>query len=348
MSQKIRTLLIEDSGLMRILISDLLRRDPEITVVDTATNGKEGIEKAGRHKPDVVITDMVMPEYDGLYVVKHIMKNMPMPVIVLSALEKTDPKVFDALHAGAFDFVDKPRENVATQLKEHNYPLLSMVKAAVAANAGSLIRQKAKKNNNHHHTFGQLLNYDIIAIGASTGGPGAIESILKMLPANLSVPVVIAQHMPERFLESFAVRLNNYSPLPVKLAQKGDILQGGTIYIAPGHSNMKVGYHPGTGEPFISFSKKIFKEFNYPSVDCLFESVATTFGKRALGVVLTGMGKDGTEGLKAIAKSGGFTLAQDEASSVVFGMPKNAWENGAAQRLVKLHEIPAFLVSCLS
>ncbi len=348
MSQKIRTLLIEDSGLMRILISDLLRRDPKIEVVDTANNGKDGIEKVRMHKPDVVITDMVMPEYDGLYVVQRIMKEMLTPVIVLSALEKTDPKVFDALHAGAFDFVDKPKENIATQLKQGNYPLLAMVKAAAATNVASLIKQKVNRNNNHHHTFGQQLNYDIIAIGASTGGPGAIEAILNKLPTNLSVPVVIAQHMPERFLESFALRLNNSTPLPVKLARKGDILRGGTIYMAPGHSNMKINKHPISGDPFVTFSKRTFKEFNYPSVDCLFESVAATFGKKAIGVILTGMGKDGTEGLKAISNSGGFTIAQDEQSSVVFGMPKNAWEAGAAKRIVKLHEIPGFLVSCLS
>jgi two-component system chemotaxis response regulator CheB len=213
----------------------------------------------------------------------------------MSSLEKTDPKVFDALNAGAFDFVDKPKENIADQLKNGTYPLLAMVKAAVISNTVSLGTQKVKRNNHHNHTFSQQLNYDIIAIGASTGGPGAIEAILKMLPANLSIPVVIAQHMPERFLESFALRLNNTTPLTVKLAQKGDLLQRGVIYIAPGHSNMKVGAHPGTGEPFISFTKRQFKEFNDPSVDCLFESIATTYGKKAIGVVLTGMGKDGTE-----------------------------------------------------
>jgi len=347
MSQKIRTLLVEDSGLMRILISDLLRRDPEISLVDTATNGKEGVEKVRKHKPDVVITDMIMPKYDGLFVVQRIMQEIPTPVIVLSALEKTDPKVFDALHAGAFDFVDKPRENVATQLKGETYPLLAMVKAAMAANAASLLKQSAQRKNNHHHTFGQQLNYDIIAIGASTGGPGAIEAILKKLPVNLSIPVVVAQHMPERFLEAFAMRLNNHTPLTVKLAQKGEILEGGVIYIAPGHSNMKVGTHPGSRAPFISFSKRSFKEFNFPSIDCLFASVAATFGKKAIGVVLTGMGKDGTEGLGAIAQSGGFTIAQDEQSSVVFGMPKSAWEAGVARQLVRLTEIPGFLVSCL-
>lgn len=348
MSEKIKTLLIEDSGLMRILIADLLRSDPEITVLDTASNGKEGIEKVRLYNPDVVITDMVMPEYDGVYVVQRVMEDMPRPVVLLSALEKTNPKVFDALEAGAFDFVDKPKENVATQLKKGTYPLLAMVKEAASSNALSLINQRVRRKNNHTHTFDQQLNYDIIAIGASTGGPGAIEVILKKLPSNLSIPVIIAQHMPERFLESFAVRLDKNTPLTVKLAQNGDLLQGGVIYIAPGHSNTKVGIHPSKGVPFINFSRRKYKEFNYPSVDCLFESIAAVYANKALGVILTGMGKDGTVGSKAIVQAGGFTVAQDEESSVVFGMPKNAWAAGAVKQIVKLQEIPGFVVSCLS
>lgn len=345
MSGKIKVLLIEDSGLMRLIISDILRKDKAIEIVDTAENGKDGVEKTLKHNPDVVVTDLIMPHYDGVYAVKHIMKQKPTPIVVLSSLGKADPIVFDALKEGAVDFVDKPKEKVISNIREVNHVLIEAVKAAQKANVMPLPRPD--KAITHVHTFNAQLNYDIIAIGASTGGPGAVEKVIDKLPANLSIPVVIAQHMPERFLESFAKRLDLLTPLKVKLAEKGELLSGGTVYIVPGHSNTKVGRDAFSGKITFSSTKREFREFNFPSVDCLFLSVAATYASKAIGVILTGMGKDGTEGIKAIYEAGGYTIAQDEASSVVYGMPKSAIDSGVIKKSVPIYDISSFIIGCL-
>ncbi|QHT67723.1 chemotaxis-specific protein-glutamate methyltransferase CheB [Rhodocytophaga rosea] len=345
MSGKIKVLLIEDSGLMRLIISDILRTDKDIEIVDTAENGKDGVEKTLKHTPDVVVTDLVMPYYDGVYAVKHIMKQKPTPIVVLSSLGKADPIVFDALKEGAVDFIDKPKEKVISNIRDVNHVLIEAVKAAQKANVMALPKQD--KTITHVHTFDTQLNYDVIAMGASTGGPGAVEKVIDKLPANLSIPVVIAQHMPERFLESFAKRLDILTPLKVKLAEKGELLTGGTVYIVPGNSNTKVGRDAFTGKITFSFTKREFREFNYPSVDCLFLSIAETYASKAIGVILTGMGKDGTEGMKAIYEAGGYTIAQDEASSVVYGMPKSALESGVIKKSVPIYDISSFIIGCL-
>lgn len=344
-SQKITTVLIEDSGLMRILLADILRSDPEITLLSTAMNGKEGVEKVGQLKPDVVITDMVMPQFDGLYVVKQLMQQHPVPIILLSSLEKKDPQIFDALSAGAFEFINK--EQVVALAKQGHFPLNKLVKTAAMAKSSSLIFRKIRKNTNAH-SFAKDLPYQIIAIGASTGGPAAIEAVIKQLPANLKIPVVIVQHMTEQFLPSFAQRLNKLSPLHIKLAESNESLVGGTVYIAPGHANMKITSSGVAAIPTVTFTKKIFREFNFPSADCLLGSVAEVYRDKAIGVILTGMGKDGTEGLQAIYQQNGYTIAQDESSSVVFGMPKSAVDAGVVKQVVKLREMGGFLISCLS
>jgi two-component system, chemotaxis family, protein-glutamate methylesterase/glutaminase len=337
---KIKTLLIEDSGFMRILLSDLLRKDENIEVVATAINGLEGVEKVKTFKPDVVITDMVMPQYDGLYVVQQLMKEMPLPIILLSSLDRANPKIFDALKEGAFDFVDKPQQD---QLSQGYLPLTNMVREASLADYLKL-RQKVKGRNTSEHTFEARLNYDIIAIGASTGGPSAVELMVTNLPANLAIPVLIAQHMPERFIESFAARLADLG-LRVSVAKDGENLLGNHIYLAPGTANMRIDFSGSS--PVAKLVLDPYKEFNHPSIDCLFESVADIYGSRAIGVILTGMGKDGTAGLAKIREAGGLTLAQDELSSVVYGMPKVAFETGAAKHQISLTEIPNFIITAL-
>ncbi len=341
----IGTLLIEDSGLMRIMLSDLLRSDPDIALLGTASNGKDGLLKARQLKPDVIITDMVMPQMDGLAVVQAVMEQRPVPVILLSALDKENPLVFEALSAGAFDFLNK--EVVGHAATDQQSPLNAMIKAAVNATPETLGRLKVRKNN-HTHSFAAQLPYEIIAVGASTGGPTAVEGLLNGLPANLTIPVVVAQHMPEQFLPAFANRLNGAGPLRVKLAERNEVLRGGTVYILPGHTNTKIRRDERTQQPVFQFTNRQFKEFNHPSVDCLFSSLAQVYGQKTIGVLLTGMGKDGTRGLGAIQDQQGYTIGQDESSCVVFGMPKQAIEAGVVQQVMPLREIPGFLVSCLS
>jgi len=338
---KIKTLIIDDSGFMRILLSDLLRKDGGIEVIATANNGLDGVEKVKSLKPDVVITDMVMPQFDGLYVVQQLMKDMPVPIIVLSSLDRTDPKIFDALREGAFDFIDKPRDN---EIAQGYSSLTQMVREASMTDYLKLL-QRSKGRNTSVHTFEPRLNYDIIVIGASTGGPSAVKTILNNLPANLSIPVVIAQHMPDRFIESFAVRLKERTGLNVSVARNGEQLLSNHIYLAPGTANMQINLLGSS--PAIKYISNRYKEFNNPSIDCIMESVASVYGRRAIGVVLTGMGKDGTQGLHKIKEAGGLTLTQDEASCVVYGMPKVAFQTGAASHQIPLSEIPNFIISAL-
>lgn len=340
--QKIKVLLIEDSGFMRIFLSDLLRSDKSLEVIGTAANGYDGVEKAKLLNPQVVITDMIMPQYDGLYVVRKLMEEMPLPIILLSSLDRTDPQIFDALKIGAFDFLDKPKDTNSTK----GYPrLVEMVKEASMADYLKL-RNKAKGRNTSGHTFEAKLNYDIIVIGASTGGPSAVEYVVSNIPNNLSIPIIIAQHMPERFIESFAVRLKDSTGLKVSVAQEGEPLLPNHVYLAPGTSNMRVEYK-SSQSPVVRYVTDHYKEFNSPSIDCMFESVAAVYGKRAVGVVLTGMGKDGMLGLSKIKEAGGLTVTQDEESSVVYGMPKAAFESGAARHQIPLKDIPNFIVTAL-
>lgn len=345
MSSRIRTVLIDDSAFMRKLIRDIIGSDDSIELVGIANNGQQGTQLAIELQPDVVITDMVMPDYDGVYVVSSLMEKQPVPIILLSSLEKTDNRIFDALKQGAFEFIDKPTDFQRDRIG--NYRLIDLIKEASRTDVSALKAKQQANRNNFQHSFGDALNYDVLVIGASTGGPGAVETIITNLPCNLKIPVIVAQHMPTRFLESFTQRLNEASQLPVKLASKGETLHGGVVYVAPGETNTKVDINVLTKKPMINFTQKKFQEFNYPSIDCLFESVAETYGKNCIGVILTGMGKDGAVGLKKIREQGGYTIAQDEESSVVYGMPKVAYETGAVQQVLTLKHIPGFIVSCL-
>lgn len=345
MASRIRTVLIDDSAFMRKVISDIIKTDDTIELVGIANDGRQGSEMALQLKPDVVITDMVMPDYDGMYVVNSVMDQQPVPIILLSSLEKSNSRIFDALQRGAFEFIDKPTDMSSFRISD--YHLLDLIKEASRTDISLLKAKQLAGKNTNSHSFSESLHYKIIVIGASTGGPGAIELLINNLPKNLKIPVVVAQHMPSRFLETFAHRLNEQCPLPVKLAHKGESLKGGVIYLAPGETNTLIDFNPISGWPIVNFTDRKYSEFNYPSVDCLFESVAEKFGQHSIGVILTGMGKDGTKGLKRIRDAGGFTIAQDEESSVVYGMPKAALEFGAVKQVVSLKEIPGFIVSCL-
>ncbi|MBK6267253.1 chemotaxis-specific protein-glutamate methyltransferase CheB [Marivirga sp. S37H4] len=340
---KISVLVVEDSALMRILLSDIINADKSIELIGTAKNGLEGVEKAQKLRPDVIISDMIMPEYDGLYLVKRIMNDNPTPVILLSALDKNNELILDALQKGAFDFLDKPKEDITKSIKAKNYPLTDLVKVAAQSN----IKNFKVKENKNSHAFNGSLNYKLIVIGASTGGPGAIENIILQLPNNLILPIIIAQHMPESFIQSFAKRLNLLTELQVKVAESGEELKPGYIYLAPGTANLELRKNPHSDGVITHFSKKQYVEFNYPSIDCIMESAAKIYGSKMIGVILTGMGKDGSEGLKKVKEKGGITIAQDEKTAVVYGMPKNAFDTGATDRLVPIDQMGGYLVSCL-
>lgn len=330
-------MLIEDSGFMRIILSDLLREDGMIEVMATASNGFDGVSKARELKPDVIITNMVMPQYDGLYVVQTLTKEMAVPIIVLSSLHRSDPKIYNALQEGAFSFLGKPAKSEI----ENGYGRLRTV-----IHEASRVQPRVEIISNPRAIAPagkSRPQFDIIALGVSTGGPKTIEYIVNNLPEYIDVPILVAQHMPDLFIESLASRLNDTSPWRASVLQDGEEIRSNRIYFAPGTSNVRI-VRNAANIPVVTFVNDIYKEFNNPSVDCLFESIAEVYGARALAVILTGMGKDGVTGLQKIKENGGVTVAQDETSSVVYGMPRAAFESGAALHKLSIQEIPDFII----
>jgi two-component system chemotaxis response regulator CheB len=288
---------------------------------------------------------MNMGEYDGIYGVKKIMENCPTPIIILSAMGNSDMEpILDALSLGAVDYLNKPVSN-NVNIREVGAPLILKVKEAAKVHISKVL-VAPKIMNVNPHSFSDQLNYDVIVIGSSTGGPSAVEKVITNLPGNLNIPVLIAQHMPSNFVPSFANRLDALTPLSVTMARKDDVVEKGSILIAPGSRNIIVKRE--NNKVVIDYTNQRYKDFNFPSVTGLMESVAEVYGSRCIGVILTGMGKDGTEGMKAINDAGGYTIAQNEESCVVFGMPRSAIAEGCIKQIVPLNEIGGFLVSCLS
>lgn len=344
-NKSIKVLVADDSVLMRILIKDILEEDSEIKVIAQAKDSKEALELCTLLKPDVVLLDMNMGEYDGIYGVKKIMQNCPTPIIILSAMGNSDMEpILDALSLGAVDYLNKPVSN-NVNIREVGAPLISKVKEAAKIHIAK-VSEPSKIVNVNPHSFSEQLNYDVIVIGSSTGGPSAVEKVITNLPGNLNIPVLIAQHMPSNFVPSFANRLDALTPLSVTMARKDDVVEKGNILIAPGSRNIIVKRE--NNKVVIDYTNQRYKDFNFPSVTGLMESVAEVYGNRCIGVILTGMGKDGTDGMKAIFDAGGYTIAQNEESCVVFGMPRSAIAEGCVKQIVPLNEIGGFLVSCLS
>jgi two-component system chemotaxis response regulator CheB len=285
---------------------------------------------------------MNMGEFGGLYAVEKIMKESPLPILILSAVGNTDLQpIFDALQLGAVDYLNKP-ERGNSKIREIGSDLLKKIKSLTRANPKAIAHAQA---NTHKHTFDEIKKYDIIVIGASTGGPSAIEEIVVSLPSNLNVPVLIGQHMPTNFIGQFVKRLNKLSPLSVVEGSKSMTPKPGMVVIAPGFGNMILKKERKNIK--IDFTEEVFKEYNNPSINSIMLSAAKMFGARTLAVILTGMGKDGVRGLKAIKDAGGYTIAQDEKSSVIYGMPKVAVETGAVTKSMHIKEIGSFLVNSL-
>lgn len=346
-NEKIKVLIADDSALMRILISDILKEESDIEIISKVRDGKEAAEEVLKLRPDVVVLDLTMGDYDGIYAVKRIMKECPTPIIILSAMGNTDmAPILEALAEGAVDYLNKPVtfNSNKDEIKEQ---LTKKIKEVSNHNVKGNVSKKIIAANINPHSFGQKLNYDIIVIGSSTGGPGAVETVITNLPGNLTVPVIIVQHMPANFVPSFAARLDKLTPLTVKMGLKDDLVEAGKIILAPGSRNMIV-KRDKNNKVVIDFTTEKFKEYNHPSVNGLMISAAKVFGKKCIGVILTGMGKDGTEGMKAIKQEGGYNIAQSKDSCVVYGMPKAAVEEGVVDQVVPLKEIGGFLVSCLS
>ncbi len=348
-SVKIKVLLVDDSSFMRVVLADIINAHPKIEVTDTASNGKEAIEKTLTSRPNVVLLDLTMADYDGMYALQKIMEQHPVPVIILSSIRSTNPRaIVEALNAGAYDFLDKPTGLVGSKIRQIEDQICHKIIEASQVDPQNLVL-KIKKSTNFNHSFqDSTLHYQIIAIGASTGGTGAIEHILMNFPKNLPVPVVICQHMPADFIVSYAERLGHATQLLVKVAAHNEPLVDGTIYLLPGHINTKIVKNNINGQPHFEFTSEIFEEYNHPSIDCMMQSVAEVYLQKSIGIILTGMGKDGTFGLSKIFKNGGYTIAQDQKSCVVYGMPKAAFEANIVNKVVSLHDMPSFIISAIA
>lgn len=342
MNKKIKVLIVDDSLLFRETLAKKLSEDIEIEVIAKAQDVFEARDMIIKYRPDVMTLDVEMPKMNGIEFVKRLMPQYPLPTIVVSSI---NDKVFDALNAGAVDFVTKPNSNHNTDMFIKD--LTSKIKIASTAKVGYHKRTVIKTNNITKRAETDVSD-QIIAIGASTGGTNALYDILKALPSEHMPGIVIVQHMPPVFTKLYAERLNNNFSFEIKEAKQGDEILPGTVLIAPGGFHMRV----------VKKGKKYFvetekgTEFNKvsghcPSVDVLFHSVAKHVGKNAIGVILTGMGKDGAQGLLAMKQSGAKTLGQDEESSIVYGMPKVAYEIGAVDKQLSLHHISEGIIEFL-
>jgi two-component system chemotaxis response regulator CheB len=339
----IRVLVIDDSPIVRDALTSGLNQDDQIEVVGTAVDPYMAREKIAQLRPDVLTLDIEMPRMNGVQFLRYLMPQFPLPVVVVSALtKKGELATIAALEAGAIDFVTKPGMSSSQGVEEMLEELRTKVKIAATADVSYWKRKRPKieaKKQEPSLDFGFLNKY-VIAIGASTGGVNAVSSILTNLPQK-NPGILVVQHMPSGFTKSYAERLNTMCPFEVKEAETGDHVLPGRVLIAPGEKHLTFQNNAGIFTVQCKNGDKV--KGHCPSVEVLFHSVAVNAGKNAIGIILTGMGSDGAEGMLEMRKNGARTLAQDEKSSVVFGMPLEAYKNGGAERLVSLEQIPAVL-----
>lgn len=336
--KKIKVLVVDDSAVSRAILSKGLSSDPGIEVVATASDAYDARDKILSYEPDVMTCDVEMPKMDGIEFVKRLIPQYPIPVIMVSGITNA---VFDVLNAGAVDFVSKPEIATAGSIEAFINELIAKVKVAASANVALL------KNKNHSSGALEKKEFtsgSIIAIGASTGGTEAIYNVLKHLPDN-TPGIVLVQHIPPVFSRMFAERLNNTTSLKVKEAHTGDSADKGQVLVAPGDMHMRLKRHGDSYKVECFHGDKV--NGHCPSVDVLFESVAKEAGSNAIGIILTGMGSDGAKGLLAMRHNGARTIGQDKGSSIVYGMPKAAFDIGAVEKQVSLDAIPKLIYTWL-
>jgi two-component system chemotaxis response regulator CheB len=345
MSERIRVLVVDDSALMRKLIPIILARDPSIEVVGTAMDGAFALKKIEELKPDVVTLDLEMPRMDGMETLRLIMRRGPLPVILFSTHSKEGAySTFKALALGAIDFVAKPADAAAGHLDGIAGQLIEKVKVAKRASGHRAIAPPVEAPPRSKRRAPTALPASrIIAIGVSTGGPNALQVVLSQIPADFPASILVVQHMPEGFTEMFAKRLDECCALDVQEAKSGDLLLAGRVLICPGNRHLMVRRMPRGDMAVLSDGPPV--NGHRPSADVMFHSVAQEFGLMAVGLLMTGMGEDGAEGLGAVRAAGGMTIAQSEDTCVVSGMPRAAILKGYANKIVPLEALGTFLVS---
>jgi two-component system chemotaxis response regulator CheB len=343
----IRVLVVDDSAFVRQALSRMLSAAPDIEVVGTAVDGKEGWEKALDLRPDVVTLDVKMPRMDGLEALRRIMADCPTAVLLLSSQTKEGAEVtLRGLELGAMDFVDKSRVQGHMNLLSLSEELQAKVRALASVprarlQAATAVRETGLKTLPAQHSA----RAQIVVIGTSTGGPPALQAIIPRLPEALPCAVLVVQHMPVGFTRSLAERLDARSVVPVREAGDGDLIVRGSVLIAPAGRHMKIRRRGQETRVWLDDEPR--SALHRPSVDVLMASVARAYGEHAMGVVLTGMGSDGVEGLRAIRDAGGMTLAESEETCVIYGMPKAAVEAGVVDRSVPLTRVADEILSAV-
>jgi two-component system chemotaxis response regulator CheB len=343
-NKKLRVLIVDDSSFMRMAIRSILNKDPEIEIVGTAINGAEGVAKALALKPDIITMDVEMPVMNGITALKEIMRSAPTRVIMVSTLTKEGASAtFDALESGAVDYVSKSTADSGVEQNQFREDLLLKIKAAAAT---TLVRKIAASSpcariqpveTQRHRPLS--VKSEFVGIGASTGGPVALQEVLSRIPASFNQGIIVAIHMPKAFTGPFSERLNSKCALPVKEAVDGDILLPGHVLVAPGGRHMTLIRKGGAivvqTVPVENFPKYVY----VPSIDLMMTSLSDACKGPMVGVILTGMGNDGLSGMRHIKEKGGITLVQDKVTSTIYGMPKACIEAGIADEVLPLDRI---------
>lgn len=349
----IRVMIVDDSPLVRKIATDILAEDPAIEVVATAAQAEFALSKLERERPDVITMDMEMPGMGGLEAIREVMRRLPTPIIVLSAHARRGAELtLQALEAGAVDFIPKPTGSLSGGLDAVARELVEKIKSASGIRLQPRSVNPPQAPGNPARTLrtpplpkpprGRRGHHALVAIGTSTGGPVALKTLLSGLPEHFPLPIVVVQHMPPVFTRAFAERLNSSCPLQVKEAEDGDPIIPGRALIAPGDQHMIV--HRFAGEPKVSLNQREPVSGHRPSVDVLMHSVAREYGGCAIGVIMTGMGRDGADGIRELHRNGGYILAQDKESSVVFGMNREVILDGNADTVLPVDRLAEALI----
>ena len=356
MNTMIKVVVVDDSAFMRKSLSMMLESDPAIKVVATARDGKEGIEKIREHKPDIVTLDVEMPVMDGLSALAVIMKEMPLPVLMVSSITTDGAKAtIDALNLGAVDFIPKELSYVSVNIVKIKEELVSKVRQIVQSRPAQFRLQRIRSSQSKlmgsadkpasgasPASLQSRGDLQAVVVGVSTGGPFALLQIIPKLPKGFPLGVAIVQHMPPKFTKSLAERLDGLSQVEVREAREGDRMEPGLVLIAPGGQHLT--FERNGAGVYVKTPLEPSTTLYRPCADIMMNSAVNAFKGPLLGVILTGMGKDGLEGLKAIKKKGGSVVAQDEDTCVVYGMPKAAVDEGVADAVLPLEQIPGALV----
>lgn len=349
--KKISVLVVDDSALIRKLLSEIINSQPDMEVIGVAADPVAAREMIRARNPDVLTLDVEMPKMDGIDFLEKLMRLRPMPVVMVSTLtERGSDVTFRALELGAVDFVSKPKLDIVSGLKEYSSEIANKIRIAKSARFKRYLPLSVTKSATADAVLPAMLNHissteKLIIVGASTGGTEAIKEFLMHMPPD-SPGILVTQHMPEGFTKSFAHRMNNLCKISVVEAEGGERILPGHAYIAPGHSHLMLKRSGANYMTELNHGEPVSR--HRPSVDVLFRSAANNAGKNAIGVILTGMGKDGAAGMLEMHRAGAYNFAQDEASCVVFGMPKEAIAAGGVNKVVSLKDMARCVLARLS